>query len=1064
MKKLLFSLLSLLMIASARADVVINTTNFPDMNFRRYLLSQSYGYDGVLTNAEIANVGSIYLLFEKVENLKGIEYFTSLTYLDCSGNKLSSLDVSNNTRLLTLYCDNNQLTTINVSGCSALNRFTCGHNQLNTLDLSKNTNLKYLDCSYNLFGFLDVSKNTNLKNLYCRDNQLSSIDVSYNSMLEYFDCSGNQLTSLDLSNNNKLYYLYCYHNQINGTGMDALVQSLPVSGEKMYVIDNEGDDNVMTTTQVRAAKSKGWTPCCCVDNKWRDYIGSNDPMIEDIEINATNFPDANFRNYLLSQSYGMNGIITDVEIIGITSISVENRNIQNLKGIEYFTELTQLYCSYNQLTSLDLSKNSALKTLYCYGNQIKGRAMDALVKSLPTVSQGNMYVIYGDSENNVMTTRQVANSKAKGWIPYCYSNWWWQEYAGSEPIGPEYIRGDVNGDENVNGTDIQAVINFIVAGQYDEFADVNKDNKVNGTDIQEIINIIINPDDNPSEVYAISGVVYNYGSPMSGVKVTVGNTSVTTGYNGIFALNEVSGSVVKFEKDGYATITRAIASDNNQFDVSMTEVQTNVFSASTAATMNVGWNGMKVELPAGYVDANGNAYTGANVTAKSVYLAPNDYAFSSAMPGNLIAIRADQSEAVLVSYGMINVELIGNNGEKLQPGAPATLTFPVLANLKETYDVIPLWSYNEETGLWEEEGVAIYDATTQAYVGTVNHFSWHNLAYPEYEATLNVRVVDANGATLPNICVDFNGQQKAYTNSQGVATSIVSSYTDLVISIPSEAYGNYATSYDEYGYSYVDETKIVKQYVSLTPQENATITMVMPGKAPLISGKVINKSTSSNVCTLWISYGNMETTHVVSNSNGEYSLYGPVSYSGTAKIVARFEDGYKVEQNILITDYDQKVDITVENSDTTEPGIIYVKGEGLNTWYEISGGNNGVWDGEITIDSRGLSGRIDIYGDDKNLGWGSVFINIPDYDESKTTYTNTANSFYYMMEGMGGWTQLDCSDAESTIVVTKNGDVYNFKFNGSGTLIDRGLGLDWDTRATVTAAVEFSIKNTEQTR
>ena len=245
---------------------------------------------------------------------------------------------------------------------------------------------------------------------------------------------------------------------------------------------------------MRAAKSKGWTPCCCVDNKWRDYIGSNDPMIEDIEINATNFPDANFRNYLLSQSYGMNGIITDVEIIGITSISVENRNIQNLKGIEYFTELTQLYCSYNQLTSLDLSKNTALKTLYCYGNQIKGRAMDALVKSLPTVSQGNMYVIYGDSENNVMTTRQVANSKAKGWIPYCYSNWWWQEYAGSEPIGPEYIRGDVNGDENVNGTDIQAVINFIVAGQYDEFADVNKDNAITSADYIRIRKYIMTGD------------------------------------------------------------------------------------------------------------------------------------------------------------------------------------------------------------------------------------------------------------------------------------------------------------------------------------------------------------------------------------------------------------------------------------------------------------------------------------------------------------------------------------------------------------------------------------------
>jgi hypothetical protein len=54
------------------------------------------------------------------------------------------------------------------------------------------------------------------------------------------------------------------------------------------------------------------------------------------------------------------------------------------------------------------------------------------------------------------------------------------------------LRGDVNGDGVVNGTDIQAIINLIVAGEYDEKADVNKDNIVNGTDIQEIINIIVN--------------------------------------------------------------------------------------------------------------------------------------------------------------------------------------------------------------------------------------------------------------------------------------------------------------------------------------------------------------------------------------------------------------------------------------------------------------------------------------------------------------------------------------------------------------------------------------------
>jgi hypothetical protein len=54
------------------------------------------------------------------------------------------------------------------------------------------------------------------------------------------------------------------------------------------------------------------------------------------------------------------------------------------------------------------------------------------------------------------------------------------------------LRGDVNGDGTVNGTDIQAIINLIIVSEYDEKADVNRDRVVNGTDIQEVINIIVN--------------------------------------------------------------------------------------------------------------------------------------------------------------------------------------------------------------------------------------------------------------------------------------------------------------------------------------------------------------------------------------------------------------------------------------------------------------------------------------------------------------------------------------------------------------------------------------------
>ena len=71
-------------------------------------------------------------------------------------------------------------------------------------------------------------------------------------------------------------------------------------------------------------------------------------------------------------------------------------------------------------------------SLYCYQNQIKGAAMDALVKSLPTVSWGDLLVIDSENEQNVMTTVQVAAAKEKGWIPF-YMNGIWTIYEGSDP-------------------------------------------------------------------------------------------------------------------------------------------------------------------------------------------------------------------------------------------------------------------------------------------------------------------------------------------------------------------------------------------------------------------------------------------------------------------------------------------------------------------------------------------------------------------------------------------------------------------------------------------------------
>ena len=80
--------------------------------------------------------------------------------------------------------------------------------------------------------------------------------------------------------------------------------------------------------------------------------------------------------------------------------------------------------------------------------------------------------------------RGVTNAR-QNWMSF--SDFRLVRFPNSEPAQ----RGDVNGDGVVNGTDIQAIINLIVAGEYDENADVNEDGNVNGTDIQEVINIIV---------------------------------------------------------------------------------------------------------------------------------------------------------------------------------------------------------------------------------------------------------------------------------------------------------------------------------------------------------------------------------------------------------------------------------------------------------------------------------------------------------------------------------------------------------------------------------------------
>lgn len=196
----------------------------------------------------------------------------------------------------------------------------------------------------------------------------------------------------------------------------------------------------------------------------------------DVEINEKNFPDPNFRNWILSQPFGKDGVLSDKEIADITEMNVSNKNIHDLKGIEYFTaleslnldknqvkyidvsknkELAYLRVEWNQLTSLDVSKNEAMRFLMCGGNsltelntsgctaleriscshnQFNGATMDSLIRNLPIVTKAELCIRSNTNDRNTMTSSQVTAAKAKGWLPKHLVERTWEEYAGTEPL------------------------------------------------------------------------------------------------------------------------------------------------------------------------------------------------------------------------------------------------------------------------------------------------------------------------------------------------------------------------------------------------------------------------------------------------------------------------------------------------------------------------------------------------------------------------------------------------------------------------------------------------------
>jgi len=86
----------------------------------------------------------------------------------------------------------------------------------------------------------------------------------------------------------------------------------------------------------------------------------------------TYVPDDNFEQALIALGYDsiLDDYVLTSNINTVAFLDVPNQNITDLTGIEDFISLTNLQCHDNQLTTLDVSANTALTYLNCDYNQL----------------------------------------------------------------------------------------------------------------------------------------------------------------------------------------------------------------------------------------------------------------------------------------------------------------------------------------------------------------------------------------------------------------------------------------------------------------------------------------------------------------------------------------------------------------------------------------------------------------------------------------------------------------------------------------------------------------------
>ena len=127
---------------------------------------------------------------------------------------------------------------------------------------------------------------------------------------------------------------------------------------------------------------------------------------DSVAIDATNFPDGAFRQYVADNfDKDKDGALNQTERNAVKEIEISNSGCTSLQGLKYFSKLTDLFCSDNNLTELDVSENPELKRLICYNNSLTSLNLNKNTK-LESLN----------CNNNKLTVLDLRENKSLSWL------------------------------------------------------------------------------------------------------------------------------------------------------------------------------------------------------------------------------------------------------------------------------------------------------------------------------------------------------------------------------------------------------------------------------------------------------------------------------------------------------------------------------------------------------------------------------------------------------------------------------------------------------------------------